>query len=124
MGSRILIKDVLPDVFAVKDLKVLGLVFINVVARVSSSSLTYISDRLKDFIRNNIPKVFHSYFYDPPVFNSVIHRRSSLRDLMYRPKRRSIPPERIFNSDHELQSESMTFANEFISRINNFRGLS
>ncbi|HWQ18091.1 MAG: ParA family protein [Sulfolobales archaeon] len=135
-GVKLFLKHIFPDLVrelrtAEKDIKLLGIVYVNVLrpkrrtGRGSLGRLKIIEEmsrKLERFIRDELDYILRQYIYNPPVFNTIIHRDSTLRDLPYRPRRRAIPLQRILSK--KPMDEVFRLAEEVVERINNFRGLS
>jgi len=125
MGARILIKDVLPDVFmySKRDVKVLGIVLTNVVRRISMKSIQAFENRIKRFLSNAVARSLHPRFYEKMMFETVIYRYDKLRDLVYRPRRWETPIFRIVKREEELHKVVTKLASELLLRVKDFRGM-
>lgn len=125
MGVRLLIKDILPDVFqySKRECKVLGIALTNVIRRYKPETMDKINDAIKKFIQRDIPMTLRDRFYARPLFKAVIHRYNELKDIVYRPKRWEIPLFRIIRMNRELYNEVVEFGKEVIDRETYFQPL-
>ncbi len=126
LGVKLLIRDILPEVIMTsrKDVRVLGVLLINVVRKYSSKSKTIneLNDKLTKFLRQ-LPPVIRERFYSKPVFDTIIYRYNELRDLTYRPRRWDVPLYRVIERNNELKQNIESLAKEVTERIENFEGL-
>ncbi len=124
LGVKILIKDVLPDVFysSKKDVKVLGVSLINITKRYGRTSLQRLNDNLLRYLRR-LPRVVRERFYREPLFKTVVYRYGELKDLTYRPRRLGTPLYRVIERNPELRENIMAFARELLERADNYEGI-
>ena len=124
LGVKILIKDVLPDVFysSKKDVKVLGVSLINITKRYGRASLQRLNDNLLRYLRR-LPRVVRERFYREPLFKTVVYRYGELKDLTYRPRRLGTPLYRVIERNPELRENITTFARELLERADNYEGI-
>ncbi len=125
MGVRLLIKDILPDVFLYSkhEVKVLGIALTNITKRYRPETIEKINNAIVKFIRDKIPRTLHNRFYVRPLFKTIIHRHNELRDVVYRPRRWEIPISRIMRRNEELFNEVREFGKEVLDRETLFQHL-
>jgi len=125
LGIKLLLREVLPDVFerSKKQLKVLGVVLINVTRKLSSDSIKKLNEVLKRFIKEKLPGSDRVRIFVEPLLKTAIHRYDELRDLPYRPRRHEIPLDRVIRKNKDLGQEIETLTREVLERINHFQGL-
>ena len=123
-GVKLLMREVLPDVImkSRNDLKVLGVVMVNVVKRITSKATDDADKEFEKEIRQ-LPSTIRERFYKKPVFNTFVYRNQDLRDLMYTPRRERAPLDRIVSNSQDLQQNLSELLDEFIKRVSNFEGL-
>jgi len=123
-GVKLLVRDVLPDVLMKtrKELKILGVVMVNITRKVSSNTLNSINEMLTRFLRQ-LPPTIRERFYRRPLFDTVIYRYDELRDLLYTPRRWELPLNRILIKNSELRRNIEMLAKEVLERSENFEGL-
>lgn len=123
-GVRLFIKDVLPDVVYYKsrknsddiEPKVLGIVLVNVVKRITQNTINRLNESFKRYI-NQLPNTVSELFYERPLLNTVIYRYQELRDLTYTPRKRMIPLDRIISKSKEIQESLNMLSNEILERM-------
>ncbi|ADV64756.1 ParA family protein [Desulfurococcus mucosus] len=124
LGTKLLIKEVLPEVimYSKKNVRVLGMALINISKKYGQDTFNKLNDALTRFIRN-LPVPVRERFYARPLFQARIHRHEELKDLPYRPRRWELPLKRVVDRSAELRIEVQSFVDELISRMSNFAGL-
>jgi len=117
-GIKLLIKEVLPDVImhSRKDLKVLGIVLVNVVKRIRQDSLNQLSQYFTKYL-NQLPSTIKDLFYKKPIFDTVVYRYQELRDLIYTPRRKGMPLDRLVRRSKNLQQNLSNLSDELLKRI-------
>ncbi len=123
-GVKLLLSAVLPEVIyrSKKELRILGVVFTNIVRKVGQGTIDGIGNGLLRFIRR-LPPVVAERFYEKPIFNAHMYRYDELRDLVYRPRRWELPLRRVIERNNELSGSVAQLTLEVINRIQNFKGL-
>ncbi|PUA31630.1 MAG: hypothetical protein B7O98_09020 [Zestosphaera tikiterensis] len=123
-GVKLLVKDILPDVImkSKKELKILGIIVINVTRKVSGNTLNSVDHAFTKFL-HQLPPTVRERFYKKPFFNTIIYRYEELKDLMYRPRRWELPLNRVMERNNELRQNIDTLAREVLERVENFEGL-
>lgn len=117
-GVKLLMKDVLPDVImkSKREPKVLGIVLVNAVRRITPKSINELNNSFKKYL-HQLPSTIADLFYEEPFFNTVVYRYQELRDLMYTPRRKKVPLDRIISNSNELQRNLDSLSNEVLERI-------
>jgi len=124
-GVRLLLKEVIPEVVyaAKKDLRILGIVLINVTRRHKQKSYDDLEKSFVKYIKRGLPRVVYERIYSKPLFNTVIHRYRGLSDLVYTPRKLRTPLSRVLSSTKQLENEVKSFVDEVEKRISNFVGV-
>lgn len=117
-GVKLLIKDVLPDVLSKsrRKPKVAGVILVNVVKRVTPDTIYRLNNSFKKYL-SQLPSTIAELFYEKPFFDTIMYRDQGLRDLMYTPRRRMMPLDRIIKNSKELQDGLNALANEMFERM-------
>ena len=124
LGVKLLIRDILPEVImsSRKNVKILGVVLINIVRKYSSKTINELNDKLTKFLRQ-LPPIIRERFYNKPLFDTIIYRYNELKDLTYRPRRWEIPLYRVIEKNIELKRNIEDLSKEVVERVENFDGL-
>ncbi|MEM1697631.1 MAG: ParA family protein [Thermosphaera sp.] len=128
-GAKLFLKDVLPEIMTTKkvisnkSLRVLGVVLVNTPKRCKQKTFNKLNADFTKFIKNYLPPVIAENIYERPLFNTIIHRNRELADLIYRPRRRGLPLDRVLKRHTSLRWEVESFREEVLTRMRNFRGL-
>jgi chromosome partitioning protein len=124
-GTRILLRDVIPEIVdrTRKDLKILGVALVNITRKCKESTIRREEERLRKFIKTYLPPALARRIFKDVFFKTIMYRCRELADLVYRPGRWKIPLERIVSRSPELLTDVRDFASEVEDRINNFGGL-
>ena len=122
LGVRLLMRDVLPDVFPYrKNCKVLGVVLTNITKRYKKETIEKVGESIKRFIAREIPRSLWDRFYEKPLFDTVVYRYRELADLIYRPRRWETPLFRIMSRAKDLDGIAVRLAVEVLTRERNFK---
>lgn len=102
-------------------LKLLGIVPVKVErGRLSKEDAEAIKRDLSRFLKENIHLA--KYIYNPVLFENGLPRDKYMSNLEFTPKKSVLPIRRIFNRLRSVRRDALDrLAQEFLSRINNFR---
>jgi len=124
MGAKLLIKEILPDIFAYKNLKVLGIVLTNITRKFERKTIDKVERNfVEKFLKRQIPLAFRNKFYRKSFFETIVYRHVELRDLVYRPRRWETPIFRIISKNRVLLDTAVKLAEEVINRVEYFQEL-
>jgi len=121
LGAKLLIRDILPDVIVSNknDLKILGIVLVNITRKWSPESLNKINESFSKFLSLQAQIVI-DHIYKKPFFDTSVYRYNELKDLAYRPRRWETPLNRVMENNSELKQNIEALTKEILERIEKF----
>jgi len=123
-GVKLLIRDVLPYVIdrSKRETRVVGIVLTNIVRKVSRKSIDKLEASIAKFLYK-MPAIVRKRFYKKPMFNTIIYRYGLLRDLVYTPRRWTMPIQKLVEQYPSLKHTVDLLVSELIDRVEKFEPL-